>query len=105
MKLWNIEQDTPCIVVADITSNTAPKAFMTTKELTFQYPFWDARQLHNRGAKYLTERAEEEGHNPAIIRKVAEQVAKHNMYAFTEKNKHGQTSLILVENRYVECMC
>lgn len=104
MKLFTIEEGTPCIVVADIKSNAETKPFITTKELTFDYPFWDARQLNNRGPKYLTERAQVEGHNKTIIRKVAANVEQHSMYAFTSVNKDGATSLMLVDDRYVECM-
>ena len=104
MKVWNIEEGTPCIIVKDLTSNADPISFMTTKELTFDYPFWDIRQVHNRGINYLTNRAEESGHNMRIIRKIADGVTRNGMIAFTQVNGSGKTSLILVDEKYVDLL-
>jgi len=104
MKIWNIEEGTPCVVIKDITANAAPISFMTTKELTFDYPFWDIRQVHNRGINYLTNQAEENGYNMRLIRKISDSVAQNDMIAFTTTNANGKTSLILVDEKYVKLL-
>lgn len=106
MKLWTVEKDTPCLVVKNLKADNAEFVpFMTTVESTFDYPLWDKRQVHNRGSRYIFDDAAKKQFNLDAIRKVSECVERSNMIAFVKSNAKGNPSLILLDEKYVECLC
>jgi hypothetical protein len=106
MKIWTVEKDVPCLAISNIKAQDAKfTPFITTQESTFDYPLWDRRQVHNRGAQYLLNMAEEKGFNSAAIKKVAEAVERSGMIAFVKENSKGNTSLMLVAEHMTECLC
>jgi len=106
MKIYNIENDTPCFVVPNVAAPAAEfKPFWTRKDLTFSDVAFDAIRNHNQGATAFHENCLNNGWNTKLLNKAITFVKGRDMALFTDTNKNGEVSLLVVEQKFVECLC